>query len=308
MNLNRIFLAISLLIPIFNQICNAQSHTVVPLPIVRALSAAEDFAKAISPWSMVNEEQRYFMGTFYTHRSALSHFGEEELQAWASKNADELNAIAKSKGFDIQLAPFVDEEDFGVLSILDITLSWIEKGDKTKISYNNQTYPAVKLVARTRANLVSEDRIIAEIPTNGPDIVFMTIADEPLEGFALVEKISQLQKRLRHAYCWFSDIIFPMVHLNQKENIGWLLGMGFHSAAMPYHIAQALQQTKLAMDENGAHVESAVMIGIVATSVGFEEERKPIVIDKPFYMWIERKGCPIPILYGYIDVCDWKSK
>lgn len=295
----------------FYSLLHAESATVVPLPIMRALVEAKAFIKTDASWMPANDNdsQRYFLDNFYTHNRSLSLFGDKELEAWASRDINYLNSIAKARGFDIQLEPLQTPEGFGVLSILDVTLRWLKEGIKTALEYNGKSYSAVKL-EKCRTYLTGchigqflHEHPIVEVFTQGPDTAWMTIADEPLKGFALVEKIKRVQKDLQSAVSMPTDLIFPVVQLNQQENIGWLSGMKLPFFPNHYCVDQALQQTKLSMDEVGAHVESAVMIGI-CTSCGHEPE--PIVIDKPFYLWIERQGCPVPILYAYIDADCWE--
>lgn len=291
-------------------ICHAESATVVPLPIMQALQAAENYVGG-NGWTAANEQQRYFLDTFYSHTQYLSRFSSKELQSWVSKNADELNAIAASRGFNIKLQPF-REDEFGALSILDILLKWQQPGTKTSIRYNNQSFQAVKLpkhsttITRTH-DLADWPHPIASIYTQSQDVVHMTIAHMPLEGFALVQTIAMLQKILAgesvDTHTRYEELIFPKVALDRQEDITWLKGI---ATGDQWQVGQALQQTKLSMDEVGAHVESAVMVSVL-TSIQPQREPMPVVIDKPFYLWIERPGCPVPILYAYIDTDCWNQ-
>ena len=88
----------------------------------------------------------------------------------------------------------------------------------------------------------------------------------------------------------------------------WLIGMRTtmgegHQEAV---ISQALQQTKFKMNQLGARVKSAVAIGISKTSASIEI-LEPIIINKPFFLWIERPGLSFPLMYAYIDEANWKN-
>ena len=68
-------------------------------------------------------------------------------------------------------------------------------------------------------------------------------------------------------------------------------------------ISQALQQTKFKMNQFGARVKSAVAIAVsraMSREVGLD-------IDQPFYLWIERDGVTVPVMYAYLDQEDWKD-
>ncbi len=299
---------------IFISACHAESATFVPLPIIQALTAGEQFFGGNKHWTAVNENQQHFLKQYNPHRRSLSHFNDTELQAWVSYNADELNDIASQKGFSITFEPFAPNE-FGILSILDVVLTWLEKGTENSVrskidATHEQIFKAVRLEKGVTVyyphNSLHRFPIV-RVESNGPDTVYMTIANEQLEGFALAEKIKELKQTMAPQPKLEADaeLIFPVVNLDQKVDIGWLLGMHQYVGGDKFTITQAKQQTKLKLDESGAHVESAVMIAIECTSCGFEPE--PIVIDKPFYIWIERAGCQSPILYGYIDTDCWEQ-
>ena len=54
----------------------------------------------------------------------------------------------------------------------------------------------------------------------------MAIADEPLEGFALLDRVQKIRDdRMEQKKCSDVTVIFPMVDLDQEVDISWLLGM-----------------------------------------------------------------------------------
>ncbi len=65
-------------------------------------------------------------------------------------------------------------------------------------------------------------------------------------------------------------------------------------------VRQALQETKFAMNEFGAHVKSAVALEFSRTCAPIEREPKRIVrIDKPFYIGIMRPHATTILLLVY---------
>jgi len=97
-----------------------------------------------------------------------------------------------------------------------------------------------------------------------------------------------------------------MVNLIQRVDISDLKGLkAVDSLGQPWKIVQALQETKVKMNEKGAKVESAV--AIVGTLECCVEEKKELVIDRPFFMWVERQGMKRPLFAGYMAPDCWKD-
>ena len=108
------------------------SSTMVVQPIVAALVKSEDILGKNRTWDAVNDVQQKFLKDFFSRRKELSGFPEKELKCWASWVAAELNAILKKERFDIKLEDFAEDE-FGVVSILDVLAEWLKEGMKTKL-------------------------------------------------------------------------------------------------------------------------------------------------------------------------------
>jgi len=71
----------------------------------------------------------------------------------------------------------------------------------------------------------------------------------------------------------------------------------------PAIITQALQQTKLRMNEEGARAQSAVAIGVLRGCLPTYD----YVIDWPFLFWITRPGISKPLFVAYVTEDDWKN-
>ncbi len=88
-------------------------------------------------------------------------------------------------------------------------------------------------------------------------------------------------------------IVFPMVDLDQQVELNWIVGMRTNDLdGRPVVIEHGVQQTKLRINLKGAHVESAVAIAMVT---GMQPDfAENLVIDRPFFCWIERDGVTEP--------------
>lgn len=285
------------------------SSTVAIWPIISALSKAALFLGAEGTWQPINTQQETFLKGYYVDQAQTKHFSEKELRSWASTSHEELNTILRNEQFTIQFAPFKPEE-FGVVSILDVLVTWLTEGRKTEVTsaVTHKTYPAVTLKkAKSYFSLVGSGYLI-EIPTKSGDIVYMAIADKPLKDFEL---INELTTQFAHVVKHFEDVevVFPMVDLNQEVDISWLMKLQWFNPKfmIPTHeVSQAFQQTKFRMNEKGARAQSAVAIGINTTCLQLPHKR--VVINKPFYLWIQRPGVDHPIFAAYIAEDDWKEQ
>jgi len=290
------------------------SSTIVMFPIISALIEAEGkFMSWNVEWTGINAAQKIFLRNFFAKQNELGYFTREEIRSWASQDYEELNSIACNNGFNIQFKPFRPHE-FGSLSILEVNINWLEKGIVTSLEYADEIYKAAKIknnnfnVYELNENIYTYP--IIEIKTQNTDTVYMTIADEPCSGFFLMKKINSLRDTIshrdndqNHGICKlldYDEVIFPFVNLNQEVDISWLKGMYANDGPI---VSQALQQIKFKMNEFGAEVKSAVMVAM-CKSIG-PREIKRLNINKPFYLWIERENCTIPVFAGYIDPSDW---
>jgi hypothetical protein len=151
---------------------------------------------------------------------------------------------------------------------------------------------------------------IMQIQTKSGDLVCMTSAElgasekSMKRNLSLLEKIKTIAISEKTVCYDYNGVIFPMVDLDQEVDISWLKGM---LVTPDFYIAQALQQTKFKMNEKGAHVKSAVALGLECTACPEKSMRLPLVIDTPFYLWIERPGVTDPIFAAYVTEENWKD-
>lgn len=295
------------------------SKTAVLAPIISALIKTEEKLGADRIWRAVNAIQEKFLQDHFSKKNELNKFKPEELRSWISDNADELNAILKKEGFDIQLDEFDPKNnEFGVVSILDVLVEWVKEAKEIKIEHKGKIYPAVsmKAEAETENGLLTifeayetseNSNPIACIHTKSGDKVFMTISSDEITDKNMVEKIEQIRNSDLH-YARYNFLEFPMIDYDEKVDISWLIGMlTTDDKGYDWFISQAKQQTKFKMNHKGAHVKSAVAIAIMKCMSANPRLLKTLRIDKPFLLWIERDGLSIPIKYAYYDIENWKD-
>ena len=284
-------------------------------PIVSAIMKAEkEFLGEHRTWLTTNSMQDRFTRVFIPLRNEIERI--PEIRSWAAKNAEELNAVLKTGGFDIQLQPFPVLAPplyaWGAVSILNVVSKWKVRGKKTTLrTPEREVFTAAHLKEDTVMFFMAEGHKhpIARISTGTEDLFFMTMFEkDSLEHFDLIVEAEKLTKKISHSY-EFSGLVFPFVDLDQRVDISWLKGMQtIDSENFPNEITQALQQTKLKLNEFGAKVESAVAIaGVKGYTASISTPKLPHIINKPFLIWMRRPGLSQPLFVGHITKEDWKD-
>jgi hypothetical protein len=105
---------------------------------------------------------------------------------------------------------------------------------------------------------------------------------------------------------YLNEVIFPMVDLDVMPDISWIIGMS-DKLEEKWKIAQALQQTKVKIDEEGVIIREAVTIGVKCMSACFDEP-VPLVINRPFLFAVKREGLKEPLFSAYLDIDSWIKK
>lgn len=288
------------------------SQTTAVFPIVSALARAQEFGKAESGWIPggpgVNEQKRYIPLLASLKFQTSDLFTSEELKSVASDNVDDINSFLKDNGFNIQLPPFTDPDEFATASVMSVLVNWKVPGEETELQIGGKSYPAARLEKGIKFfRMKGYEHPIVKLQTENDDIVHLTVADRSdLSGLNLLNRIKSLDTD-DDVRDW-GAVIFPMVDLDQEVDINFFLKMGFQGTGSAGNkgllkILNAMQQTKFKMNHLGAKTESAA-----AVSLGFECARKPnLIINQAFYVWMTRPGLDEPYFVGYIDPSDWKN-
>ncbi len=282
-----------------------KSKTVCSYPIIAALVAAAKELKPGSRWRAGSHQQMQFMAGPFT-KGELDVENFPEISTKSSNDAATLNKFLVDNGFSIRLDPF-EPDEFGVVSILKLLLEWLEKGRETVIRYQDTMYPAAQLTKDCVSFFSSPNHSfpVVVIKTKTGDEVLLSMADPSYEGSDLDAHIDRVFGDLKRRHD-FAGLIFPMVDLDERVDISWLIGMSaLFGGGIVGRITQALQQTKFAMDEKGAKVESAVALGVMRCSL--QEIVPDHTINQPFFAMVRRQGLQLPIFSGYIAPDCWKK-
>jgi hypothetical protein len=287
------------------------TKTSVTYPVVAALVVAEQM-KDMGPdrqWEPVNNVQQYFLENYFNLcRNEIR--GIPEIESLTSWSYETINEFLRKHGFTIQLEPF-SYPSFGVASVLDLIVTWASEGESCTVrGIDARSYPAVR-IAREGVEFYQvrgHKHPIAALKTTSGDRVCLTVLDdEPAHEFDINHQAEDFSQRMSHPISGYNGIIFPMVDLNQKVDISWLLALWtLAESGVPAVVVQALQQNILRINEIGAQAKSAVAMEIMRTG-GMMHVDPDLVINVPFLLWFERSGLKKPLFTGYITQEHWKN-
>jgi hypothetical protein len=285
-----------------------KTSTIVTYPIAAALMEAEEFVIDSSGWNPVKIIQRDFLERFYTPcREEIPTI--KEIKRIAHFDVEVVNKWLKEHDFDIQLDSF-DENGFGTAGMIDLLGLWLVKGRQASIATDNGgKYPGVRMDTGFTFNTVggSSDLVVA-LETGDQDVVYMMMDEKVPSGFSMVSYVEEILQNMTPVERDYEAVVFPMIDLNEEGELEWLINLQLMipQDRFPfYFIQQALQQTKLKMNQEGYRIKSvaaaAMMLGAALP------ETPPYIINRPFLMWIMRPGLSRPLFVAYLNTDVWKD-
>jgi hypothetical protein len=226
------------------------SFTATMLPILSVIAIAQEQLE-LKRWIPINQQQTAFLNNYYSKKQELESLTEQELTSCISPDISKVNSFLREHGFTIQLND-TGNGGLAIASILDIALTWKIPGIKTVVANDtSKEFPAVSMkVGYSLYGTGKAEETVVAVHCQNNDTVYMSLADKPREGFELLAHIEALSRiSRRNVTNEFSDILFPMVSIDQQVDISWLCGL---TNQENWFIDQALQQTRFQMDEKGA--------------------------------------------------------
>ncbi len=297
------------------------SNTSVIYPLIAALVKAEDILGPDRNWQADNATQSLFLEEFFAQASRRESSRIPEIESIAAWDAEVINRFLRERGFEIQLLPFSNNTfapEFGVASVLDMFVTWLEPGQEVTLKANNsdelatkseKEYPAVRMATGVSFHRASQHpHAIAKLETQSYDAVYLTRLDTAPTGFDLLRYTKQLSAALNPNYD-YEGVVFPMVDLKQKVDISWLINMStITDTNKPAVISQALQETHFSMDPKGAHAKSAVALAVrMMGAIPFHPPLPDLIIDGPMLVWCERYSLTQPLFVAHVTQEDWKK-
>jgi len=283
-----------------------KSQTFTVPPLLGCLVAAEKYLRDNAllnrvSWTGVSDDQREFVERF------VSKIGDVEkirdvLRMIAHKEARVINKWLADNGYEIRLSSQEGANTFCVASILDVLVEWLAKGSVTAVKGN---YPAVRIKEDDGAYVVSgSGQPVACVRTKGDEVVFMRMIDREPEGpMGIADMLRDLPEEMSRDGS-YGSVVFPMLDCDQVVDVSWLVGLCTGHAPTDWYVKEAVQQTRFRMNEVGARAQSAAAMMMKCRSI--ERPKQELVIDRPFLLWIERKGVGIPLFAGVFAEDSWR--
>ncbi len=252
-------------------------------------------------WSSISPVQGKFLTEIYDIcKNEVGDIKEIEYEVGIGTVVP-VNDFLERKGFNIHLDNIIPEQ-ISAASVLDLLVKWLNKGKSSHIN----RFPAALLNDGVQILQSGEfPSPIAEIKTKTDDIVLMTTIpyqpEDASEVFILANKLVETQK---FADITYSGVKFPKIDLDVKPDVSWLVGMKVKENPI-WAIAQALQWTKLKMNEEGFHVKEAFVIMVSGSC--YIPKPPPLVFDKPFLFVVKRPGLKKVLFSAFLAEDCWKD-
>jgi len=263
------------------------STSQVTYPIVAALVGAEAVLGPKRCWTPSNTEQEAFLSEVFEEVREEVGQGIRSLESDYSLQGDELS----------------------VKGVLDLLVKWVERGSTTKIKREDQQWEGVRLTqkgAHVRFWMSgAHHRPIVEFPTQTEDVLYMTMLAEAPDHLQLRSLATALIEQKEAIYD-YGGVCFPMVDLRHNNDVSYLVGMQTPTDLGPTSLVAASQETKLRMNEVGAHIRSEFR-GTMLIGAALEFPKPDYTINRPFLLVFTRPGLKQPLAVLYITEEDWKN-
>jgi hypothetical protein len=273
-----------------------------PTTLAQALVSATTFigdAVVNKPWAPINPEQKHFIETIFpdyvTELAKISG-----LEGRADHDVEAINAWLRERGFDIELDPSKDPDDFAVAAISDITVEWQDEAKVTSLSLQDD-YPAFIVGSGVKLYSIS-DRFapLIQIATKSGDIVYIREESAPRDWAELLADVALVRASRRDRRAPFERVVLPMVSAKHQPDVSWLCGLRLGQR----YISQAVQEVRFAMNEHGARAKEATAAMV---SKGMSAPPPTYEVNRDFLIYIIRPGVAVPIFQAYITRDDWKN-
>jgi hypothetical protein len=258
-----------------------------------------------TPWVGAAEHQRWMNMINSIKPGYLAALGKR-LKTFGSPSKDECNQFLKDHGFSIELDDFVGDNPVGGVAVLHVGVEWKFVGEEDYI-YDFESGGQIDAALLTGCvkflTSPNHENPIAEISCKGPEKVYMTIADQELDGLDLLDRIVEIASSAKvDPNAYYEGLRFPMIDLDVEPDIESLCGITLDSSIGTYELYQAIMQVKFRANHKGAQTDAAA-----AGQGGIESGPSYLVLNQPFYVWKTLPGLNLPVLVARVDKDAWKN-
>lgn len=244
--------------------------------------------------------QEFWAARLFQILPSLSGFSADELKAWASRNAEEINRLIAAEGFGIRLDPWNDPEAFGVASVFRWAIQWLVVGQTELYGepFLIKGKPAFRLNRRPNGIEFRKfgDDLLVNVSTQTGHVAHFVKYGRPVAGIEILETIAEVEGNAKPMQYGSPDgVDIPKSQIDVQPDLSWLLGMRLGG----YFVAQAKQQVRLAINEFGAAGEE---VSAMAMRKGLPEYYK---IDGPYLFWVSKGD--LTIAAAHVGEESWQE-
>ncbi len=295
----------------------------VHLPIA-IISAVERQLQESKKWypAEANGRQREFIRQFVCnrYRTEASELLYRELEAWIESTPRAMNHRLRREGVNRGIGcyeVFNGHEEFCAFGSLSLFVRLL-RCESTAIKIGDVYYPAV-VVPKNSAGIgsrpcysihFSEREPVIQFPVrmkgseenDQADNLFIIRAHKALAGPQLAERIERIRKslvRVNDQRTASETVVLPMIDVNCQDSGAWMRHMWVERKEGRYSAALAAQRVQLRINQKDSLVSQAPAGGLV------DEDVRSFIVQWPFFLWIERPGVTLPIIYAYLDQSSW---
>ena len=290
---------------------NTRTGTLVfdPATLSQALSALE--ARISGQFELVSGDDADPMSTITQatyltwHRSRASDVARlTHMLTEVSTDAAPLNSFLARHGFDPMFHE-IPQGGLGAAAILDMLVEWAVPASVSRLSSLGTVYRAFEIPSSgiDVFTYPHSEELLVKLDTTDGGAVWLSMIDRPAMPAFDMLRFADSRMRNRDEVSQFraqiKSVIIPTLEISQEADLSWMLGAhnGDHT------IDQARQMVKLRMNEEGARVKAASILG---TMRGISLAQ-PFVFDRPFMGWFTQPNSDIPIGIFWADRDSWKT-
>lgn len=222
----------------------------------------------------------------------------------ASFDYELINKWLEERKFSLRMPEFPnDGQHFGTAATLEVILKWLKPCIERQVRIEDgRDFPAFTLDSVKRFK-IGNKKVYSLMDTNA---FFVYMTECPMEGRSHENELDLLEYGVTlEGPTDGVSLVVPMIDYDQESVLNWMGGLEIMGPTFPRSVVEvAIQQNIFKMDEVGAEVKSASIIGYSGYS-GYSDSGIDF-IKNPFLLWIYAPNCTIPFFIGHFGYDCWK--
>lgn len=300
----------------------------MPLSICEALrKGTQELKLSANDLIPANELQEQFITTQYIpylHHRMYEYFPKPELIGFivdshaGTADYQEQTANLKAHGFNVHVGQ-APVGTFGLGAWQKINIKWRVQVAKTTITSADTTYAGMYIQNHVRHKQVrfftKPDNamvVIVELLARNKDKVYLATKrdgdffEHNPDDITLINTLKQYQNELHNGTYTtdtrYSGVKFPTITYEEEFEVEWLGGLKIGENCTISHALQKISFTMVPLNMNDIGAQFSDGANAADASPA-----KIVDINKPFLVWIERPGVPLPIFAGYMPKKYWSA-